>query len=236
MGFAKGLVFGMAMLGAVPCNAQTQTGPQPLSEVDQSAWDAIGQITYGGPVGGAICTGTLIAANLVLTAGHCVAQDGMPMAADGIQFAAGWRAGKSTAVRHGREIVLEMPSAGQPRSLSQDVAVIVLDTPIPADVIRPLPLSRQDLFTETYSVIGYRRDAPDIILRDDSCTLAATQPGVLQLGCGVVSGNSGAPVLMKRHDVWQVAAVMVAAAQGGGDTQSFAVIPGDTLRGRIGAP
>lgn len=218
--------------GLVPLAGQTAKGEQPLSADAQRPWGTIGQITYGHAPGGAICTGTLVAADLVLTAGHCVAKDGVAMQPGDIQFAAGWRDGTSLAVRHGSAIVLAQPSADQPREMSQDVALLVLDAPIGADVATPLALSRQDLFAERYSFIGFRRDAPKVAVRNDDCNLMATQPGVLQLSCPVVSGNSGAPVLMYRRGVWQVAAVMVARD---GNTQAYAVIPGDDLRARIAA-
>jgi protease YdgD len=217
---------------SMPGMAQISAEERPLSAAEQSQWGAIGQITYGGAPGGAICTGTLVAADLVLTAGHCVAVDGVAMQAGDIQFAAGWRDGGSIAVRHGKAVILAQPTAGQPREMSQDVALLVLDAPIGGNVLGALPLSRQDLFAQSYSFIGYRRDAPRVAVRNDACELVATQPGVLQLGCTVVSGNSGAPVLMYRRGTWQVAAVMVAR---GGDAQSFAVIPGDDLRARIAA-
>ena len=230
MRWLLGLVGLCLGLVGVPGMAQISAGDRPLSAVEQSQWGAIGQITYGGPPGGAICTGILVAADLVLTAGHCVAKNGVAMHSADVQFAAGWRDGASLALRHGRAIVLAQPSAGQPREMSQDVALLVLDAPIGADVATPMGLSRQDLFAEIYSFIGYRRDAPKVAVRNDNCNLAGTQPGVLQLGCSVVSGNSGAPVLMYRRGLWQVAAVMVAR---GGDTQAYAVIPGDDLRARI---
>ena len=224
-----GGILAIIVASALPPMAQISPWDQPLSEAEQTPWAAIGQITYGGPPGGAICTGALVAADLVLTAGHCMAVHGVAMQPSTIEFAAGWRAGASVAIRHGQEIILAEPSTGQPKSLSQDVALIVLDTPIEAGVIQPLPLSRQDLLSETYNLIGYSRDAPDIIRRNESCALAGTQPGVLQLGCAAVSGNSGAPVLAQRRGVWQIAAVMVAAS----GAQSYAVIPGDDLRAAI---
>ena len=222
--------------GASSLPAQSLQDAQPMTEADQSAWPAIGEITYGAAPGSAICTGTLVAANLVLTAGHCVAVDGVPMQAATIRFAASWRNGKSKALRRGAEILLAQPSTGQPRILSQDVALVMLDAPIDSTEVPPLPLSRQDLFSEDYSFIGYRRDAPLVPVRHGNCPLIDTKPGEMLLGCPVVSGNSGAPVLTQRHGIWQIAAVMVAQAGGDGAVKSFAVIPGDDLRARIAQP
>jgi protease YdgD len=236
IGVAAAALVGIMALHASAALAQALSGQQPLTEAEQTAWPAIGQITYATSPGGAICTGTLVAADLVLTAGHCVAVNGEPMLPGDIQFAAGWRAGKSLAVRHGRAVIVARPSAGQPRTLPQDVALLVLDRPIDPAQIAPLQLSRQDLFAERYAMISYRRDAPDFIQRDETCNLAGTQPGILQLGCAVVSGNSGAPILMQRDGAWRVAGVMVAQANGGGEVRSYAVIPGDDLRARITWP
>ena len=222
-----------------PVSGQTFGTAEALTAAEQVPWAAIGQITYGigqAAPGGAICTGTLVAADLVLTAGHCVSVDGVAMPAGDVQFNAGWRAGGSLATRRGRAIILAGPTDKQPRDLSQDVALLVLETPIDAQDIRPLPLSARGLISEIYTLIGYRRDTPDSIYRDEGCTLLQTQPALLMLGCAVVSGNSGAPILLEQSGVWQVAAVMVAAQRGGGAVQSYAVIPGDDLRVRIAAP
>ena len=237
----KALFLGIVAIIATvaPVAGQAFGTAEALTAAEQVPWAAIGQITYGNgqaAPGGAICTGTLVAADLVLTAGQCVSVDGVAMPASDVQFNAGWRAGGSIAMRRGRAIILAGPTDGQPRDLSQDVALLVLDTPIDAQDVRPLRLSRPSLFSEIYSLIGYRRDAPDSIYRDEGCTLLQTEPSLLMLGCAVVSGNSGAPILRQQSGEWQVAAVMVAAQHGGGVVQSYAVIPGDDLRARIAAP
>lgn len=224
----------LALAGG-PMQSQSVIGQMPMTQAQQAPWQAIGQITYGAPTGGAICTATLVAADLVLTAGHCVSVNGVPMLASSIQFAAGWRAGSSSAVRHGVKIILAAPPPGKAPGMMQDVALMVLDAPIDAKLIRPLSLAPQDQLAEHYRFIGYRRDAPEIVQHHDTCALAAAQPGVLVLTCPVVSGNSGAPVLVQRQGEWQVAAVMVAQSNGG-DVRSFAVIPDDNLRARIALP
>lgn len=219
-------------MGAGSLDAQTTATVRPLSAIEQSQWGAIGQISYGGATGEAICTGILVAPDLVLTAGHCVAIDSVPMQASIIQFAAGWRDGASLALRHGKAVILAQPDIGQPPPLAQDVALLVLDAPIGGEVTAPLPLSPQVQSMQNYSVIGYRRDAPEVAMLNNTCPLLATKPGVLRLGCPVVSGNSGAPLLVWQQNSWYVAAVIVAR---GGYTQAYAAIPGDELRAVIAA-
>jgi protease YdgD len=228
------VMVGALMAAGAPMAGQT-LGDRALSAAEQREWLAIGQITYGGAVGGAICTGTLVAPDLVLTAGHCVSRNGELVPPGQVQFAAGWRAGKSAAIRYGDEIIQEAPSLGKLRALSQDVALIVLDMPIDADVVQPLAMAAPNVLTDRYSLIGYRRDLPEVIRRNDACDLASTQGAVLLLRCKVVSGNSGAPVLMQRDGEWQIAAVMAAQGRGAGVVASYAVIPGEDLRARIAA-
>lgn len=161
----------------------------------QEAPLAVGRISYGDALasGGAICTGVLVAPDLVLTAGHCLASaKGTPGT---VRFAAGFDEGRSIALRQGAEVILSKAEVSKTRA--NDVALLRLDTPIAADLVTPLPLADPALarLLPQFSVIAYRRDAPDRAERQDDCVLRATLPDVLALSCPVVSGNSGAPAL-----------------------------------------
>lgn len=209
----------------------------------QPAPEAVGRISYGAAPrqGAAICTGALVAPDLVLTAGHCVrgAQD-KPAT---VYFAAGFADGRSLALRRGVEVILsegDAASAGTAAGLAQDVALLRLEAPIAADLVMALPLA--DAVEPQspaglpeagrFSLIAYRRDAPDLPQRRDDCALLATEPGVLALSCPAVSGNSGAPLLVWDGTRWRVAAVMVAASSGSA-VQSFATLIPPDLRARI---
>lgn len=223
-------------IGHLPFSAQAGSGAQPLAEADQQAWSAIGQITYGEKTDGAICTATLVAPDLVLTAGHCVAVDGVAMRAGTIKFSAGKRGDASVATRYGSEIILLSPPAGEPRRMRHDIALVVLDTPIEARDAEPLPLAQQNDIAQRYSFIGYRRQARDFALRDDDCAVLNKRIPVLSLSCTVVSGNSGSPLLMQKDGVWQVSGVIVSNGTGKGGINAYAIIPGDDFRTRIGTP
>lgn len=202
---------------------------RPLTPEEQQDWLAIGLVFFGASPEGAVCTGTLVAPDLVLTAAHCVG-DGNATA--GLTFAAGWRQDQAVAVRMARAVVRAEVAKDADRTLANDLALIVLDREIAVTLIAPLSLLPADRLAETYSFIGYRRDMPGVIARTDDCALQGVEVAVLRVGCTAVSGNSGAPLLVWHAGLWQVAAVMVATA----GPQSLAAIPREELRTRIAAP
>jgi hypothetical protein len=81
-------------------------------------------------------------------------------------------------------------------------------------------------------LIGFDRSAPGQPQTAALCRPLAKPPGLLALDCPVVSGNSGAPLLERDGNGWQVVAVMVALAQGG-PIRSWAVVPPAPLRLQI---
>lgn len=194
---------------------------------------AVGRISYGdAPApGAAICSGTLVAPDLVLTAGHCLRGAAEDPAS--IRFDAGWSGGKPAARRRGATVILleGTPAAGM-AGLPEDVALLVLDAPFPPEAVAPLPL--MDPAGSSFTLIAFRRDAPDQPPRHDICATVITVPGLLGLGCAVVSGNSGAPLLTREGTGWRIVAVMVAASRAG-PVRSWAALPPAALRQRIPA-
>ncbi len=189
---------------------------------------ALGRISYAAvpAAGDAICTGTLVAADLVLTAGHCLR--GAIADPASVWFAAGYRDGHSAALVQGADIIL-LDGDGTGGFL-RDLALLRLAQPIPADLVTPLPLANPD--AAVFTLMAYRRDTPERVIRAAPCTPVAAPAGMLGLTCGVVSGNSGAPVLQRVATGWQIAAVVVAAAEGG-RLRTLAAIPLPALQARI---
>jgi hypothetical protein len=192
---------------------------------------AVGRISYGAQLqpGAAICTGVLVAPDIVLTAAHCVRDTAE--SPENIRFDAGWAGGTPAGVRKGAAVILSgVEGAPGIAGLVEDAALVVLDAALPPDAFPPLPLAAPE--GGPFTLFGFDRSAPGQPQRAELCGPVARPPGLLALDCPVVSGNSGAPLLERDGDGWRVVAVMVASAQGG-PIRSWAVIPPVPLRLQI---
>lgn len=195
-------------------------GPLALA---QEAPSAVGRITFGGQLTAkkGICTGTLVAPDLVLTAGHCI--KGAVNSAQNLYFAADYVDGKSLAVRPGLEVILPQSDEAGANRFVNDVALLVLEEAVPRTVVEPLSVIYPT--ADSFSFIAYQAARPERPVQDDTCEWIDGDTRMMGLTCPVFGGNSGAPVLQRDGERWQVAGVMVARTNKGRVKALAAIVP-----------
>lgn len=92
-----------------------------------------------------------------------------------------------------------------PGNWPTDVALLVLQSPIDQP---PLPVG--GLLAPEVTLHGYRRAEPEVPLTQMVCPVEQDDRTLLLIGCPVVSGNSGGPVLVWDGTGWRVVAIVVA--------------------------
>ncbi|MEM6890229.1 MAG: trypsin-like peptidase domain-containing protein [Pseudomonadota bacterium] len=217
-----GAAFSVIAWLSIGAPAATEPLP-PLSEEERLNWTAIGLIETAAanpPVG---CTGTLIAPDLVLTAAHCTGKDWA--VADQPNFLAGWnndvflaQRQASTAAIHPLYLLTEVPER-----FRYDIALIRLQRQIPPERVPPLPLADGAAANPLGIVAYHNQQSGRVHGRFDCLQLGSAVDTFLRIDCEVVSGNSGAPVLVRQDNGWAVAAVVVARAEPGGQALAVAV-------------
>lgn len=171
-----------------------------VSDAEAKQWRGVGRINVAGFKQRGMCTGTLIAPDVVLTAAHCLVHNksGRPYPPDSVHFVAGWHKGSKTGHRIGRASVfhpdwpLNRPVSIQ--SAAADIALLRLQTPMTDREGEPFTLSEVPGRDEPLTLISYRRDRPHALSRQESCNLLSARGTRLTLECMVTFGASGAPL------------------------------------------
>jgi len=176
---------------------------------------AVGLLQLG-PAGG--CTATLIAPDVVLTAAHCLLAkaDGAALKPENFTFRPTRPDGRPGAAFLGRDVVVHpiylLPGLSPARRVMRDLALLWLARPVPREVAQPLALLRGGAAPETGLLISFR-GALGGPARRRECPVVAADVNVLELGCDVKRGESGAPVLVMRDGALVVAGVVSSRSQ-----------------------
>lgn len=199
--------------------------PVAPTQADGGAFTpAVGRLAYGTDVTSG-CSAVLIAPDLALTAGHCVAW-AIEQPDLGNLGLALWPDVDAQPVVHPVSTVRLHPDAlAQARTLTgvaSDLALVTLARPVRGVASLPLAVSPPE--TVTVALVAF--DRGDMRQRqDDPCPSALAAEGVLAIECRVVTGNSGGAALRMIDGVAHLTAILVASSPG----RAFAALPGAWL-------
>ncbi len=199
----------IAGFGAASAGTAQQITLPPVPDAQAAEFAAVGRVNTSGFRVKGNCTGTLIAPDLVLTAAHCTAK-GTPGRSKRV-FVAGYARGDFIAARRTleewRHPAYAPDGAHGPRN---DVGLHILRTPI-TDVA-PIPLADLEdgaLDGTDVALLGYHRAIPHLLTGRFDCPVTQFQVGLVHVGCPVISGNSGGPILQQDETgTWRVVGVV----------------------------
>lgn len=210
------------LLLAGVATAQENTGlVELITREELRGFEPVGRVDIQN---GGFCTGALIAADLVLTAGHCVMNPDGPVPAERITFRAGLAYGSALLEARVQRTIVDGtyrnidPSTFE--MIERDVALLQLAEPIPSALISPYAVG-QPADGDEVSVVSYARGREEALSWQRVCRVVGRQDRLIAVDCDVTHGSSGAPVLDRSGYRAKIVSMISAGGDYEGETISF---------------
>lgn len=202
MGWTLGqMALVMALVSAVPAGAQ-EVVARLISRDEAVQWTGVGSLRVAGHH---MCTAVLISPSEAITAAHCVVDhsSGERVVPALFRLVLGQRADGYAAVRGVRATAflpgfVSRTTVIGPDSVATDLALLALDSPVLPSEATPIALSDWHAPLEAQvDIVGYEsRGSLSATIRQ-GCRTLDTAAGVTSLGCDLITGISGSPVLVR---------------------------------------
>jgi V8-like Glu-specific endopeptidase len=191
-----------------PAAADPANRPQMAPSRIADSLDAVARIRGAAASRGG-CTAVLITPDRALTAAHCARGPTSGPNAMTLVFRPGAPAPLLRAPVRAVQFHVET-AALTTETAHADLALLHLATPVPDDLVAPIPLAETDAAPDRISIYGYLNPQTDLLHGHDGCALAPLGPALYGSDCRVVSGLSGAPALSGEPGAWRVEGITVA--------------------------
>ncbi|WP_339114186.1 trypsin-like serine protease [Thioclava sp. GXIMD2076] len=188
---------------ALPAGVAAQTTLRALTTGDAGrGWEAVGRLDFDD---GGFCTASLVGADLILTAAHCLYDSETRQKVDmsSAQFRMGLRNDRAIVVRRIKEAYPHPDYAYQgPHQFdraAEDMALLRLMQPVRISPIEPFQLGDRPAIGAALQVVSYAEGRENLPSLQQSCTLLQVIGERMVTDCDVDFGASGAPVFVMKN-------------------------------------